>query len=64
MKQRLSLGARFRNRKVMKGKCVLYIHQSNINHGWIIKRGKKGFMLLICELLAFFTYPSPCGTNK
>lgn len=58
MKQRLSLGARFRTRKVMKSKCVLYIHQSDVNHGWMIKRDKKVFMLLNCELLAFFTHPS------
>lgn len=53
----LSLGARFRTWKVMKGKYMSDIHQSSLIHGWIVKRGKKDFMLLICELLIFFTHP-------
>lgn len=53
----LSLGARFRTWKVMKGKYMSDIHQSNLIHCWIVKRGKKDFMSLICELLIFFTQP-------
>lgn len=50
----LSLEARFRVWKVMKGKYMSDIHQTNFIHDWILKRGKKFFMLLICELLIFF----------
>lgn len=52
-----SLGAKFRTWKVMKGKYTSDIHQSNLIHGGIVKRGKKDFVLLICELLIFFTHP-------
>lgn len=50
----LSLGARFRTWKVMKGKYMSDTHQSNLIHSWVVKRGKKDLYVIDLWVIFFF----------